>query len=120
VNLDLDLALKTLGLAIPLGGIIYTWFATRQKDVDEAFKAISERLDTGSKRMDALELRAQATELALTNMPDKDDMHSLQLMLSEMGGEMKAMRATMRSVAESQGRFETVLTRHEDYLRDHT
>lgn len=116
--LDPDLALKVLGIAIPLGTVIYTWFATRRKDVDSDFKAVAARLSTGSKRMDALELRAQATELALGNMPNKDDMHSLQLMLSEMGGDMKAMRATMRSVAESQGRLEIVTTRHEDYMRE--
>lgn len=120
MTFDPDLALKALGLIIPLAGIVYTWFATRQKDVDEAFRGIGRRLDIGSKRMDALELRAQATELSLGNMPNKDDMHSLQLMLSEMGGEMKAMRATMRSVADSQGRLEDVVTRHEDYLRENT
>lgn len=118
MNLDPDLALKILGLAIPLGGIIYTWFATRQKDVDEAFKDIGERLNTGSKRMDTLELRAQATELALGNMPNKDDMHSLQLMLAEMGGEMKAIGAHIGAQRDVMRRLETVVTRHEDHLLD--
>jgi len=108
--LELDPTVS-LPFILTAGAMLFTWFRTRSSDVEDRFRA-------GSKRMDALELRAQATELAMANMPDKDDMHSLQLMLSEMGGEMKAIRATMRSVAESQSRLEIITTRHEDYMRE--
>jgi len=101
----------SLPFLLTAAAMLFTWFRTRRSGVDERFKA-------GSKRMADLELRVQAVELSLGTMPDKDDMHSLQLMLSEMGGDMKAMRATMRSVAESQGRLEIVTTRHEDYMRE--
>lgn len=99
--------------AIAVGAVIYTWFATRRSDVDARFKA-------GSNRMNDLEKRIQAAEQTLSTMPEKEDIHSLQLLLSEMGGELKAMRATMRGIAESQTRLEHISSRHEDYLRENT
>ncbi|AHD01180.1 hypothetical protein METH_11270 [Leisingera methylohalidivorans DSM 14336] len=92
---------------------MYTWFATRRSNVDARFKA-------GSDRMNALESRIQSTEQTLSTMPEKDDIHSLQLLLSDMGGELKAMRASMRGIAESQTRLEHISSRHEDYLREKT
>jgi hypothetical protein len=104
----------TLGsYAVAVAAVVYTWFATRRSDVDARFKA-------GSDRMNRLELRVQTTEQTLATMPEKDDIHSLQLLLSEMGGELKAMRASMRAIADSQTRLEHISSRHEDYLRENT
>ncbi|WP_044008396.1 DUF2730 family protein [Leisingera methylohalidivorans] len=105
--------LTTGNYAAALGCVIYTWFATRRSNVDARFKA-------GSDRMNALESRIQSTEQTLSTMPEKDDIHSLQLLLSDMGGELKAMRASMRGIAESQTRLEHISSRHEDYLREKT
>jgi len=104
-------AFAVVNLLIAVGAMAFTWIRTRRSDVENQFKA-------GSKRMGETEKRLQSVEEKLQTMPDKDDMHSLQLTLSEMNGEMKATRATMRSIAESQTRLEHSVTRHEDYLRE--
>ncbi|MVO16837.1 DUF2730 family protein [Parasedimentitalea huanghaiensis] len=116
MTLDLDLAVKALGLAIPLGGIIYTWFATRQKDVDEAFTAIGKRLDTGSKRMDQHDLDLMSLQQTVASMPAKEDMHRLELTMSNIGGEIKAIGAHMGAQRDVMRRLENVVTRHEDHL----
>ncbi|WP_127748505.1 DUF2730 family protein [Parasedimentitalea marina] len=118
MTLDYDLALKTLGVAIPLGGIIYTWFATRQKDVDEALKTVSSRLDTGSKRMDQHDLEIQALQQTVASLPAKEDMHRLELTMSDIGGEIKAIAAHIGAQRDVMRRLETVVTRHEDHLLD--
>ena len=108
--MEFDLTL-TWSALIALATILFTWYRTRDQRFEDKFQA-------GSKRMNEQDLRLQKIEQQLEAMPDKDDMHGLQLTLADMNGEMKAMRATMRSVAESQGRLETIVTRHEDYLRE--
>jgi hypothetical protein len=70
--------------------------------------------------MDELNLRLAAAEQSIATMPGKDDLHGLQLTLAEMAGEMKAIRVSVRGVAESQGRLESIVTRHEDYLRENS
>lgn len=100
----------TLSLILSVGTLIFAWYRTRRQDVDERFAI-------GSKRMDEHDLAISELRQAVASMPEKDDMHKLEMMLAEMGGDMKAMRATMRSLAESQGRFEKIVTRHEDHLR---
>jgi hypothetical protein len=114
--LDLDLALKTLGLAIPLGGIIYTWFATRQKDVDEGFKTVNARLDTGSKRMDQHDLEIQSLNHTVGSLPAKEDMHRLELTMADIGGEIKAIGAHIGGQRDVMRRQETVVARIEEYM----
>ncbi|UWQ76815.1 DUF2730 domain-containing protein [Leisingera sp. M658] len=105
--------LTTGSYAVALGCVIYTWFATRRSNVDARFKI-------GSDRMNDLDKRIQAAEQKLSTMPEKDDIHSLQLLLTEMGGELKAVRTSIRAIAESQTRLEHISSRHEDYLREKT
>lgn len=107
----LDLALKSASFFLSVAAILYSFLINRRKDVDERFHA-------GSKRMDALEIRIQTSEQTLGTMPGKDDMHRLELTLSEIGGDMKAMRATMKGMAESLTRTENIVGRHEDHLRE--
>lgn len=95
--------------AVALACAVYTWFVTRRSNVDARFTE-------GSKRMNDLDKRVQAVEQKLATMPEKDDIHALQLLLSDMGGELKAMRASMRGIAESQTRLEHISSRHENYL----
>lgn len=91
--------------------IFFTWFKTRRKDVDERFHS-------GSKRMDGHDGRIAKLEQLVDAMPGKDHLHRLEMALSEMSGDLKAMRATMRAQAEATARIENVVGRHEDHLLD--
>jgi hypothetical protein len=110
-TLTMGNALTAGSYAVALCVAVYTWFVTRRSDVDQRFKA-------GSKRMADLELRVQAAEQELATVPDKDSFHRLELMLAEMGGDLKAMRANTRAIADSQDRLENIVGRHEDHLRN--
>lgn len=73
-----------------------------------------------SRRQDMTDLarRVDAVESTVARMPGTEDTHKLEMMMVEMSGDMKAMRATMRGMAESMQRTEAVVSRHEDHLRE--
>lgn len=112
----------SLGLLLSIVSIIFAWFRTRRKAVDDRFDKLMDGVDRrfhdGSKRMDELASRLQATEQTVASMPGKDDMHRVEMMLVEMGGDMKAVRAFQKSTADSVNRIEGIVGRHEDYLRE--
>jgi Protein of unknown function (DUF2730) len=110
MNIDVDLLLKIASFVLSVGAILYTLYATRRKDVDVRFKA-------GSDRMDSQEMRILALESTVQNMPGKDEMHQLQLTMTEMAGDLKAVREGMSGLRAGQARQESILGRHEDHLR---
>jgi hypothetical protein len=120
VTLDWTLIYNLLGILMPTASVIYTFIATRRKDVDKQFGEVSGLFKKGSDRMDVLERRIQSVEQTVAGMPAKSDLHELALGITEMGGDLKAMRVNMRAVAESVARTEGIVSRHEDYLREKT
>ncbi len=111
-------ALDGLALFLSVAAIVTAFFRTRQSKVDERFAAVEDRLKTGSDKMDAHELRIQSVEQSIMQLPAKEDHHRLELTLAEIGGDMKAIRATMRGMSESMARQEKITRRHEDHLRE--
>lgn len=109
MNLDLDTIIKLASLGLSLGAVVFTFFATRKKDVEHRF-------ELGRKTFADHELRIAALETAQLNMPKNTDLHRLELTLSEIGGDMKALRATMRGMSESMARTEAIVNRHEAHL----
>ncbi|PHQ70320.1 MAG: hypothetical protein COB93_05755 [Sneathiella sp.] len=67
--------------------------------------------------MDEQDLKILTLQSTVNNMPGKDEMHQLQLMMTEMAGDMKAVREGMRGLRDGQARQESILGRHEDHLR---
>ncbi len=108
---QIEFWIKVATFAISICAMVVAVFKTRRHDIDDAFKA-------GSKRMDAHDLRIQALEQSVKDLPDKDDVHQMELTLKEIGGDMKAIRATMRGMSESMTRTERIVGRHEDHLLD--
>lgn len=108
-----ELAFKVIGVALPVFSIIYTIIATRRKDLEA-------RLHAGSERIDGLELRIQSVEQTVRDMPGRSDLHQVAIAMAEMGGDMKAMQATLMAMADSVKRTEGIVSRHEDYLREKT
>ncbi|MEP1522087.1 MULTISPECIES: DUF2730 family protein [Ascidiaceihabitans] len=108
---DADTWTKVFSLALSVGAMVFAWFATRSKHVDGQFKA-------GSKRMTEIETRVSAVEQQMNAMPSQQDFHRLELTLSEIGGDIKAMRAERGATNEAIARIERVVSRHEDHLLD--
>ncbi len=109
--LDLDTWLKLANFALALAAIIFTWFATRRKDLDK-------RLYDGSKRMDAHDLKIQKLEQQIEDLPTKGEFHDLNIGIERMNGNVKAILTQMDALAASQGRMERTLGGHEKFLRD--
>ncbi|HHK74841.1 MAG TPA: DUF2730 family protein [Rhizobiales bacterium] len=110
MNFEFDLTI-TMSLILSVIVIGFTWFRTRRHDVDERFM-------TGAKRMGDLDKRVQAVEQSIAVMPGKDDIHRLEMALSEIAGDIKAMRATTRATNDAMARIDRVVNRHEDHLLD--
>ncbi|WP_439523193.1 DUF2730 family protein [Marivita sp.] len=109
--IDPKLFLDALALLISVAVGVYAFFVNRRTDVDQRFH-------DGTQRMNRLQERISNLETEFKQMPGKDEVTDLRLLLADMGGDMKAMTATMHSMAKSMERLENSVTRHEDHLRD--
>ncbi|WP_282094330.1 DUF2730 family protein [Epibacterium ulvae] len=111
MSLDADLIYKLASLALSLIAMVYAWFATRRKDLDK-------RLHDGSKRMDQHDLDIQSLKQSLESLPARQEFHELQILMTELGGDMKAILEQLKSVGDSQRRMEKTVGAHETYLRE--
>lgn len=102
----------TMSLVFNVVMVVVVWFRTRGDKVAERFKI-------GSDRMDRHDLRIAALERDVRNMPDKDSLHGLELQLTGIAGEMKAVAAIIQGNAKVTERLEAIVTRHEQHLLDH-
>lgn len=78
--------------------------------------SVAKRIDGCGERLDRHEQRIHSAEQALQAMPNKDDLHGVKLALSEMGGDMREMRALVQGQAQIMTRVEAVVSRQEDHL----
>ncbi len=111
MNFDVDTGIKLASFGLSVAAIVYSWFSSRKKDVDERFKE-------GSKRMDRHETRIAGLEQSVQSMPGKDDVHAVQLEMVKQTGSLNEMRAVMEGNAKIMGRLEAIVSRHEDHLLD--
>lgn len=81
-------------------------------------RANTKAIEVNKARLDSHELRLASIENTLGGVPGREDMHNLQIALTEMKGEIREMRATMKGNNEIMRRVETIVGRHEDHLLD--
>jgi hypothetical protein len=81
-------------------------------------RANAKALDAHKTMLDHHGLRLSSIEQAIADSPGRKDMHELHIALSEMRGDLKEMRATMKGNNEVMRRLETIVSRHEDHLLD--
>ena len=109
--------LRTLfGLMLPIAGMIYTWVATRQKDVETRFADINRRFGEGSERMDRLDSRLSRTEQTVQGLPSRNDIHAIELHMERQAGSLARMEAVIEGTSKVMERLETIVTRYEDHL----
>ena len=111
MTFDLDQVIKVLTFTMSAGAVVVSILMGRRKQVEERFKIVEAKVDD-------LEKRLHSVEHTVQQLPGREDIHSLAMSMSEMNGELKAIRAHMRSVTDTVGRVEDVLQRHEDHLRE--
>ncbi|WP_339696089.1 DUF2730 domain-containing protein [Celeribacter baekdonensis] len=118
MTVDVISILAAVLTLLSIANILYTWWRTRDKDVEKRDKAISEQFRLGGERMGLLEGRVTIVEQALRGQPTRENLHELHLSLKEMQGEMKTMVAVMEGNSKIMSRLETIVARHEDHLLD--
>ena len=106
---DLGPMLALVLAALNILNILYTWWRTRDQNVESRFRA-------GSDRMDRLDQRLASVEQTLRAQPTKEDMHDLRLGISDLNGELREIRARLEASAEHGKRQDNVLTRVEQFL----
>lgn len=77
---------------------------------------IDGRLSAAEKQLVEHDGRLAAQSQLLAGMPGRDDLHDVRLVLSELRGDMKEMRATQVAAAELHRRQEIVVDRVEQFL----
>ena len=116
----IKLAIIVINFLLGLAVGVYTFIKTRRKDVDEKIQELAKdvdvRLKEGSKRMDRHDQRMTAAEQTIKSMPEKDDIHSIELQMVDMVGSLKEIRAIMDGNAKIMECVETIVSRHEDHL----
>ncbi|HAS88266.1 DUF2730 family protein [Maridesulfovibrio sp.] len=61
------------------------------------------------KRLDSVESRLTKAETDLCNLPSKDSLHKIELSLSEMGGDLKAMKTLVEKIDITVDRRESII-----------
>lgn len=107
--IDLLPAFTLVLAALNIVNILYTWWRTRDQNVESRFRA-------GSERMDRIDQRLASVEQALRGTATKDDMHGLRLGLASLEGELREIRAISAASAKHGERQDIVLTRLEQFL----
>lgn len=106
---QIEFWIRVIGFVLSIGAIVFTFFRTRREDVDERFK-------TGSERMDRHEARISKMEQTVQSLPDKDDVHAMQLEMVKQTGSLNEIRAVMDGNSKIMARLEAIVSRHEDHL----
>lgn len=105
-----------MGLILPIVGVVYTFIATRRKDIESKFEGVQTQFKAGSDRMDRHEGRIASLEQTVGGLPSKEDIHKLELHMEKVSGTMSRMEAVMEGNQKIMSRLETIVTRHEDHL----
>lgn len=106
--MSFDLTITASALVAVLGMII-GWVRLRNE-------ALNKRLEAQSGRLDRHEARVSSVEQTLQAMPGRDEMHKIELGISEIRGDMRALSASMEGNSKVMLRLEAVVSRQEDHL----
>lgn len=99
----------TISLVFSILVFLFAWYRTR----DDKLTA---RLKNGSDRMDRQEARINQLEQSVTTLPNKDDLHALQLEMVRQTGSLAEMSASFQGSVKIMERLEAIVSRHEDHL----
>lgn len=91
-----------VGSVLSTGAIAYTWLTSRSKVNSEEIRELRE---TSADH----ELKIQALETALSQMPTKDTVHALDRKVTELNGTISVVAESLRAVERTAHRIENFL-----------
>lgn len=92
----------TLPVLLSIGGILFTWWATRNKGTEARFARVEARVDK-------LERDVQRLADHVERLPNAEMMHRLELTLARMEGNIDKLDERLRPVAAIAARMQDVL-----------
>lgn len=108
--------LAALALMVSLGTTIFAWIATRRSNVEARFQRVDERFKEGSDRMDRHEGRIAGLEQSVKSMPSKDDLHQIEIGMTELAGTMKEIAAVIGANQSSLKSLDAAVSTMREYL----
>lgn len=108
MNIPVDLTLTT--------GVIVTLMVTVVGWVQLRWRALSDRVDAQAERAESHSARIIGLEAAIRTMPGRDELHRMEVSITQMAGEMKVVSALLSGQGDLMQRMEAVVARHEDHL----
>ncbi|SDY55103.1 DUF2730 family protein [Citreimonas salinaria] len=109
MTLDFDLTLKAASFFISIAAMVFAVIRTRRTAVDDRFKI-------GSDRMDRHENRIARLEQTVDSLPGREELHKVQLGLTEVKGQLSSIERAMSANRDSMNALSETSRRIEDYL----
>lgn len=117
---DLKEWLGILALAVSVGGTLYAWLTRSGKEAGEHVAKLELQIKNDLKdrdlalkdrddKINSLEDRVSRLEGEINHLPDRDTVHRMELSLSEMRGDLKAMTERLVPVASISDRLQEFL-----------
>jgi len=103
------IALDGAALVLSVSALAVAYQRTRRQDVDARFSGLDARLQ--ALEHDNVDLKA-----VIGSVPRAENLHALQLSLSELHGELRVLGANVSGQTEIMRRLEKTVGRHDDHL----
>lgn len=119
-----EIAFRAVPILISAGALAWTIGSARSKAQKEELQRLERRIEgveaataedreDGHKSRAAVQLKLAEIEAKVSQMPDRDTVHSLALAVADIRGDLKAQGETLKAVAASNQRVESFLLRAE-------
>lgn len=104
-----DLVIKVSAFVLSVAAMIVAWFGGRHKDIETRFAAHGQRVDE-------IDRRTQRIEQVVATLPGRDDLHGLEIAMTQISGQLSVIGEAMNGQREIMKRLESIVSRHEDHL----
>lgn len=117
MNYDLiKITVDAAALLLSIGAVVVAIWRTRQSEFDKRFEKGSARMDQLTAALNDHDRRIARTEQTVDGMPSREDLHRIDLHMTQMAGTLQRMEAVMEGNAKVVSRLELIVSRHEDHL----
>lgn len=100
----------------PLALVVLIWRLRGEFATKADLAKLSDKVDGLSTQSTGTGMRVESLEREMQLLPTRADIHSLQIVVTEIKGSLNEMRAEARGDRDLLGRLDAALVRHEDII----
>ena len=100
-----------VALLVSLGGTAWAWISSPARAAAAKADKAAEGLEKLDARVDLIDERVARVEAELAHLPDKSQMHAMQIELTELRGELRVLTERLAPLA-------AITARMQDYLME--